>query len=186
MNVPNIITLIRFLLIPVFAYSFFGGTQGRYIAGAIFVLAGISDVLDGYIARKYNLVSRVGEAIDPLADKLMQITVVLCLFIANVINIWLVIAVIIKEALMIIVGSIMMAKINRVIPSKWYGKAAAALFFIVLFISIIFIRQSNYYVDIMFIAALALSLFAFINYCWLYLKNDKLKKAAEESNNKPI
>ena len=76
MNLPNILTTIRLLLIPVFVLVFFSyGTQGLIYGAIIFLIAGFTDVLDGHIARKFNLVTKYGIVLDPLADKLMLLTV---------------------------------------------------------------------------------------------------------------
>ena len=76
MNIPNLLTIIRFILIPLFVYFYFSNEQfSLEIAAIVFILSGITDTLDGYIARRFNQVTRLGTVLDPLADKLMLITV---------------------------------------------------------------------------------------------------------------
>lgn len=76
-HIPNLITAFRLLLVPVFAAVFF--TCDVRIAFAVFLLASASDLLDGYLARRWNVVSEFGKLFDPLADKLMQVGAVICL-----------------------------------------------------------------------------------------------------------
>jgi cardiolipin synthase len=169
MNIPNIISMFRFMLIPFFAFFFLSTMEeGRLIAGVIFALACISDIIDGYIARKYHMITKLGEALDPLADKLMQMTVVLCVWFKNVIGVWIVFAFILKEVLMIVGGTVMMTKFKHVIPSKWYGKAATVLVSLAVFIAIVFKDLPPHFIDIMFGGALGMSLFAFIRYYIIY------------------
>lgn len=171
MNIPNIITIFRLFLIPVFVWFFLRDyVDGRMWAGIIFLVACISDIIDGYIARKYNMVSRIGEALDPLADKLLQMTVVICLFVSHTIGIFLVFLFLIKEALMIIGGTLLMSKISKVIPSKWYGKASTVIFSLVVFIAIVFKHIPKGIVNTMFLSAFAMSFYAFINYYLLFKK----------------
>ena len=84
MNIPNALTLFRFILIGVFPYLYFmeGQVNNKVWAFAVFLLAGVTDVLDGFIARRCNLITKWGKLMDPLADKLMLITVLsVCLLI---------------------------------------------------------------------------------------------------------
>lgn len=137
MNIPNILTIIRLLLIPAFLFVFFSELPNSMLLSfLIFIFAGITDFLDGYIARKYKLVTKWGSIADPFADKLMSITVLLSLTIDEIIPIWVPIVIVAKELLMII-GGIVLYKKGTYVPAKFYGKAATALFYVaVLFLVI--------------------------------------------------
>ena len=80
MNLPNKITMLRVIMIPFFAFFMLTDVVGnsKYIAVAIFIIASLTDTLDGFIARKYNLVSNFGKFMDPLADKLLVSTALIC------------------------------------------------------------------------------------------------------------
>ena len=96
--VPNTLTILRFILIPIILYFIF---TGNYLLGFIFfTLSGITDILDGTIARKFNLISNFGKLMDPLADKLTQISVLAALVIKDIIPIWILIIVMLKELVM--------------------------------------------------------------------------------------
>lgn len=129
MNIPNILTIIRLLLIPAFLLVFFSGLPNSLVVSfIIFLFAGLTDFFDGFIARRYKLVTKWGSIADPFADKLMSITVLLSLTIKRIIPIWVPIVIVAKELLMII-GGIVLFKKGTYVPAKFYGKAATVLFY---------------------------------------------------------
>lgn len=133
-HIPNILTILRFIFIPIILYSIF---TGNYVLGIVFfTISGITDVLDGFIARKFNLVSNFGKLMDPLADKLTQICVLASLVKVNIIPFWILVIVIMKELLMIVGASFLYGK-DVVVYSKWYGKLATVLFYLAIVISLI-------------------------------------------------
>lgn len=133
-HIPNILTILRFIFIPIILYFIF---TGNYILGIVFfTISGITDVLDGFIARKFNLVSNFGKLMDPLADKLTQISVLACLVKVDIIPFWILVIVILKELLMVVGASFLYGK-DVVVYSKWYGKLATVLFYLAIVISLI-------------------------------------------------
>lgn len=98
MNLPNKITFIRVLLVPVFIIMFYMNVPNSQIyAGVIFIIASLTDTLDGYLARKYSLVTKLGKFIDPLADKLLVSAALILLTERNIIPGWVVIIIIARE-----------------------------------------------------------------------------------------
>lgn len=133
-HIPNILTILRFIFIPIILYFIF---TGNYVLGIVFfTISGITDVLDGFIARKFNLVSNFGKLMDPLADKLTQISVLACLVKVDIIPFWILVIVILKELLMVVGASFLYGK-DVVVYSKWYGKLATVLFYLAIVISLI-------------------------------------------------
>ncbi len=133
-NVPNALTIVRFILIPIILYFIF---TGNYLLGFVFfTISGLTDILDGTIARKFNLISNFGKLMDPLADKLTQISVLASLVIKDIIPIWILIIVMAKELIMIIGASFLYGK-DVVVYSKWFGKLATVLFYIAIVFSLI-------------------------------------------------
>jgi len=125
LNLPNMLTLLRFLLIPVYAFVFWDGEVK--LAFAILVAAGATDILDGYIARKRGQVTELGSMLDPLADKLMLITVVLSLLITGMIP-WLAAAVFFLRDVGMIVGSLYFhLKGLKTVPANAWGKITTVL-----------------------------------------------------------
>ncbi|SHJ69155.1 CDP-diacylglycerol--glycerol-3-phosphate 3-phosphatidyltransferase [Paramaledivibacter caminithermalis] len=171
MNLPNILTTIRFLLVPLFIYIFFHEGESNIIyATYIFILAGITDVLDGYIARKYNLITKWGQAMDPLADKLMLITVLICFTIKDFLPIWVIIIVGLKEILMILGGLFLYYKKDKiVIPANKFGKMATVIFYI----AILYMAFGMPYSIILISFAIIFALFALIKYMQYFRKLQK-------------
>lgn len=133
-HVPNILTIIRFLLIPFIIFNIF---TGNYIlAFVFFTISGITDIADGFIARKYNLISNFGKLMDPLADKLTQIATLTSLVLTNIIPIWILIIVLLKEFIMIVGASFLYGK-DVVVYSRWYGKLATVLFYVAIVFSLL-------------------------------------------------
>lgn len=162
MNLPNILTAIRFMLVPLFIGVFFSPLENSMIYSVmIFILAGVTDVLDGYIARKYDLVTEWGQVMDPLADKLMQLTVVVCFTIKGIIPIWVIIIYGLKEITMIIGGIILYTRKDKlVIPADSYGKLATVIFYI----AILAIAFNPSVGKILIGIAAMFTLYAFIRY----------------------
>ncbi len=126
MNLPNKLTMFRMILIPFFVFFMlfplpFLGKGADYIALIIFVVASLTDMLDGKIARKYNLVTNFGKFMDPLADKLLVCSAMICLIAAHRLAAWIVIVIIARE--FIISGFRLIAADNQiVIAASMWGK----------------------------------------------------------------
>ena len=123
MNLPNKITIFRVCMIPVFLVFMLvpGISYGNYIATAVFAIACASDALDGHIARKYNLVTNFGKFMDPLADKLLVCSALICFVELSYMPAWIVIVIIARE--FIISGFRLIASDNGVvIAASYWGK----------------------------------------------------------------
>ena len=123
MNLPNKITLFRVFMIPIFLVFMLipDMPNGRYIAGGIFIIAALSDLLDGYIARKHNLITNFGKFMDPLADKLLVSSALICFVELNLLPAWIVIVIVSRE--FIISGFRLIASDSGiVIAAGWWGK----------------------------------------------------------------
>ena len=132
MNLPNKLTLLRVILIPFFLLFMYIDFPFHYaVALVIFAAASITDALDGKIARKYNMVSNLGKILDPIADKLSQIAIVIILLV----KFWdgplkyILFLFIFKELLMIIGAAILMSKGMRPVAAEVWGKLATVVFY---------------------------------------------------------
>ncbi len=165
MNIPNLISLFRLLLVPVFALVFFSGREdSMLLSAAVFVISGVSDMLDGYIARKYQQVTDIGKILDPAADKLMQTAVILCLCLKGIVPFWAFIIFLLKELLMFAGGAAALKKYDFVVHSNWYGKLATGIFYAVMIV-ILVVHDLNEVLKIALLAvAIASTLFASIMY----------------------
>ena len=128
MNTPNKLTIARMILVPffvLFILTGWGGDANRYICLAIFVTASLTDLLDGKIARKYGLVTNFGKFMDPLADKLLVCSALICLIQLGQLPAWVVIVIISRE--FIISGFRLVAADNGiVIAASYWGKFKTA------------------------------------------------------------
>ena len=134
-NIPNILSVIRILLVFVFVIVLFVWDSPVW-AIIVFLTAGATDVVDGYLARKYNWITNLGKILDPVADKLMQCTVLVCFCIKGLIPVWFVIPYFVKEVVTLLMGWIVIRRRSVVVVSKWYGKTAVCLFYATMVISV--------------------------------------------------
>ena len=172
MNLPNILTIIRFIIVPFMAYFLIN--DNFTIAILLYVLASATDVLDGFIARKFNQITDLGKFLDPLADKLLQFSALVGLWIVNLIPLWIVIIFFIKEISMGL-GAIKLLKKHVIIQSKWFGKLSTIFFFLAIIASMLSSKitiLASYRIPL-FILALMSLLFAFIMYLSSYIQETK-------------
>ena len=168
MNLPNKLTIFRIILIPFFVFfllaPYFEG-YGNYIAVAIFIVASLTDLLDGKIARKYNLVTNFGKFMDPLADKLLVCSAMICLIELNSIPSWVVIIIISRE--FIISGFRLVASDNGVvIAASYWGKFKTTFQMLMVIVLILNIQTPFFYYlgIILIVVATALTIISLIDY----------------------
>ena len=131
-TIPNVLTILRIVLIPVFVILFFKDLKKAALA--VFIIASLTDMLDGYLARKLNQITDFGKLFDPLADKLMVLTAMVCQTVAGPFPPVAVIIVAVKELVMVLGGIFMLSK-NVVVYSNYVGKAAQVFFIASLILS---------------------------------------------------
>lgn len=174
-HVPNILTIVRFILIPFIIKAL---VHDDYLLTFILLtLSGLTDVLDGTIARKFNFITNFGKLVDPLADKLTQISILTTLALKNIIPIWMIIVLFIKEFIMIAGASFLYGK-ELVVSSKWYGKLATVLFYVAIVASLA-VKNFNleFKFDIyLYYLALFFTLFSLYMYFQAFYKQGYLKK----------
>ena len=179
-NIPNILSVIRILLVFVFIYLFFTNDH-PYWALLVFLLAGATDVVDGYLARRNNWVTTLGKILDPFADKLMQCTALICLLIKQYIPLWFVVPFVLKELCTLILGFIVIKRRSVAVVSKWYGKFTVCLFYATIALAIIFkdfLSQNLVLYHVMFIPAVVFAVFTLFAYIkhYAYLKKEAPKQ----------
>ena len=167
MNLPNKLTTLRVIMIPFFVF-FLLWQNGenhtfRMIALALFIIASLTDLLDGKIARKYNLVTNFGKFMDPLADKLLVCSAMICLIDMDRIPAWIVIVIISRE--FIISGFRLVASDNHVvIAASYWGKFKTTFQMIMVILMIANIQALNILTQIVMWIALALTIISLIDY----------------------
>ena len=174
MNLPNKLTVLRVILIPFFVAALMvnGGTDQtmRIVAGVIFITASLTDLLDGKIARKYNLVTNFGKFMDPLADKLLVCSALICFIELGQIPAWMVIIIISRE--FIISGFRLVASDNGVvIAASYWGKFKTTFQMIAVVLLIFNIPALHMVTQICLWIALILTIVSLIDYL---MKNHKV------------
>jgi cardiolipin synthase len=155
--------MLRFLLIPVFVYFFFSSYQYSIeIAVIVFVLSGVTDTLDGYIARRFNQITRLGIVLDPLVDKLMLLTVLISVTISNNIPLWIIGIVAFKEVLMIIGAISLFNENNEVIPANIFGKISTLLSYLAI-LAVLFELPFNRIILYTYVVTTILALITYLN-----------------------
>ena len=185
LNIPNILSFFRMLLIPVFIVFYMMADKTHQIyyfyAASALVLSGLTDLFDGVIARKCNQITELGKVLDPLADKLTQVAVVICVAIkmeSLVLGIALMFFVV-KELLMLIGGFIILRRKTTIQGAKWYGKVATAVFYVVMAAIALFDVSTTTALILVIIAAIFM-LFAFSQYIREYFRIMGETKAVEK------
>lgn len=170
MNIPNMLTIIRIVLVPLYLFVFYTVEKNNILyAGIIYIVAGITDVLDGHIARKYNMTSKLGAALDPLADKMMTFAVLISFTSAKLMPPWVLLILGAKEVLMILGGLVLyLFRENRVMPANKYGKLATVSFYAAI-LAILFKIPSSILINALIVFTVSLNIIAFINYLRIFL-----------------
>lgn len=163
-TLPNLLSFVRLALIPLIVYLF--ETENYWWAFGMLLLSGATDVIDGWIARTFHLVSDFGKAIDPIADKLTQIVVLFCLMR----NYWWVLAVLIfKECFIGIMTLIALHRTHSVYSAGWYGKLCTVVIYLSMFVLILWepvfgVPANPTFVLVDSIVICALVLLSFVKY----------------------
>ena len=183
-TIPNALSVLRLIIVPFFAWSFLTGHT--IIAFILLAISGLSDMLDGMIARKFNQVTELGKMLDPLADKVTQGVVAICLGIKYPIILPVLLIFVVKELLMLICASILLKKKKRPTAAMWYGKVGTAMFYIsvaavVLMNRVFFVPEPTCTIIsyVLLGATAAMMIFAAIQYgriFWKILHSDDAEK----------
>lgn len=133
-HIPNLLSVIRLLLIPVFwiYYAAAQTVEDFHFCGLLLVISGITDIMDGLIARKFNFITDLGKVLDPVADKLTQFTVAIAICLRHP-WVWPLAALLaVKDIAMAVGGFFLYKRYRRIDGSRWYGKLATVIFYVVI------------------------------------------------------
>ena len=170
MNLPNKLSIIRVALIPVIVVLLYQQSDAcRIIAGALFIIASLTDFLDGYIARKYDLVTNFGKFIDPVADKLLVLTTLIMLLHRSQTEAWIIIIILCRE---LSVDGLRLVAVTqgKVIAASPFGKIKTTCQMIMITAAILLNQSafSTWYMIILTAAAVVMTLFSAVDY---FVKN---------------
>ena len=165
MNLPNKLTTLRFILVPFFVYflMYFMQPMGGYIALLIFIVACLTDFLDGRIARKYNLITNFGKLMDPLADKTLVCCALICLTAMGRLAAWITIIVVVRE--FFISGFRQLAADKGIVmAASWWGKFKTTFQMIMICFLIVDIDALKIITNILIVISVALTLISWGDY----------------------
>lgn len=140
LSIPNLMGYFRLLMIPVFIWFYLHADSDRdyYLAAAVMGLSSITDMFDGLVARKFDMITEFGKFLDPFADKMTHGAILLCLWTRYPYMAVLVFLFLIKEGFMAVMGLIKLKKGKKLDGAMWFGKVCTALLFVVMFVLILF------------------------------------------------
>ncbi len=163
LTIPNLLSLFRLLLIPVYIIIYLNATDAShyYLSAGILAVSCITDLIDGKIARHFNMISTVGKILDPLADKATQFALILCLAMRYPVLMHLVILFVIKESFQLIAGGFALKKGMMLDGALFAGKICTTILFVSLILLVMF-PQMRY--DIVTLIAIADALFMLISF----------------------
>lgn len=169
LTVPNLLSLLRLMMIPLIVWLYC--SKQRYYAAVIVVaLSGLTDIADGIIARKFDMVSDFGKILDPIADKLTQVAMIVCLA-TRYRKMWsLVVIFIIKEIVMGLLGFIALKKLDEVNSAKWYGKVNTLLLYTVMGLLIMMPNISFDMANALIVLCGVSMIVSVLLYCRFYMK----------------
>lgn len=175
LSIPNIMGYFRIILIPIFLYTYYNATSAKdyYIVAWIVCISGITDFLDGYVARNFNMITELGKFIDPFADKLTQAALVFCLASRHKLMWYLVGLFILKEGFMAVMGIIMLRRWKKLDGAKWFGKVCTAVLYVVMFILILLPSINDFIANNLIVLCGIFMLMSFILYIQVFYKMHK-------------
>ena len=174
-TIPNFLSMIRLAMIPIIVWLYCR-QQAYPAAVAVIVLSGITDIADGIIARKFHMVSDFGKILDPIADKLTQAALIICLTSKYKLMVPLIIEFIVREFIMLILGYVTIKKKDAVNSSQWFGKLTTVALYAVMVILILFPGIPLWAANTLIVICGTIMLLSFIGYARFYWKFLSQKK----------
>lgn len=173
-TIPNLLSLFRLALIPLYVVIYLNARSNTdyYLAAAILAVSCLTDLIDGQIARRFNMISTIGKVLDPLADKVTQFTMVICLSIKYPILWFLVILIFIKEIFQLIAGLLRLRKGKMLKGAQITGKVCTAVLFISLILLVMLPDISYFAVQVITVIDSIFLLIAFADYAIVYNRRD--------------
>ena len=183
LSIPNLLSLFRLALIPVYMLIYLNATQPShyYLSAAILAVSCLTDLIDGKIARRFNMVTTLGILLDPVADKATQFTLILCLAMRYPVLWYLVATFVVKEGFQLIAGSLILRKGKILDGALLTGKICTTVLFVSLIILIMIPTMAEEHVAIITAIDIAFMIISFIGYVLIYC--GKIQRIQDLPNN---
>lgn len=171
-TIPNILSIIRIMLVPVFISFYLNATsiQDYRIAGMIILFSGITDLIDGMIARKFNQITDIGKLLDPVADKITQAAIIFCLTVRFKYMLFIVVLFLVKEFSMLVWNIILLKKNKKLDGALWYGKVSTAVFYVCMTVMVTFPTISEAVANGLMVVTGFFLLVSFISYTKIFME----------------
>lgn len=173
LTIPNLLSLFRLVLIPVYVLIYLNATQPAhyFLAGTILAVSCLTDMIDGKIARKFNMISTIGKILDPIADKATQFTLIVCLAVKHPVLRWLTILFVIKESFQLVAGCINLRNGKMLKGALISGKICTTVLFVSLILLVLFPQLDEVFVTVVTVIDGVCLLIAFADYVSAYFFN---------------
>lgn len=180
-RIPNILCYIRFLLIPVFVVLYIKSEYPKeYLrAAAVVMISGLTDFLDGFIARRFDMVTELGKLIDPLADKLTQASLIFVLVVKIKWMFLLLILFVIMQLFLLTAGLVMLRKNTKLSGAKWFGKVSTTVFYLVMLVLVSYPTLNTDIANLLMLVCGGFLLLSFLMYIREYVLLYRSIKLAE-------
>lgn len=176
LTIPNLLSLLRLALIPVYSFIYLNATKNSdyYLAAGILAVSCLTDLIDGKIARHFHMISTVGKVLDPLADKLTQFTIILCLTVRYPVLLFLVALFVVKESFQLIAGGFALKKGMMLKGALLAGKICTTVLFISLILLVMLPEIGNTTVIVITIVDSLFMIISFVRYIFAYFGKHKM------------
>lgn len=193
-TIPNVLSLIRIAILPIFIVMYIWSRNidndtMQYAAFGLLVLSGLTDCFDGWIARRFHQESEIGKLLDPVADKLTQVAVMICLATQYKEFVPLLLICVLKESLQGLGGLILLSRNTKVEGSKWYGKVSTVVFYVSVAAIVLWKDMPHTLLFALVALVGVLMLFAFVRYLFLFItirKTISAPQAEQEAPTAPV
>ncbi len=184
-TIPNILSIIRLLMIP-FIVWYYCVEKDLTVAFILFTISAFTDVADGFIARRFNMITDAGKILDPIADKLTQAAVIFCLCLTiNSVGMWVLLGVlVVKEIAMFVMGLVSLKAVDEINGAKWFGKLSTVVIFLVVGINSLFGNLPPAIHTISILIAIGFMTLSLIKYALFYRKLISEYKKNENASKK--
>lgn len=185
LSIPNLLSLFRLILIPVYVVIYLNADSpdAYFLSAAILAVSCMTDMIDGQIARRFNMITTVGKVLDPLADKATQFTLIVCLALKHPVLWYLVVLFFIKECFQLIAGGINLKKGRMLKGALFSGKICTTVLFISLILMVMIPTFSETVINIITIVDAVFLIIAFVDYAFAYFANDSKFQSIQKPAN---
>ena len=175
LTIPNLLSVMRIALIPIIVWLY-SSKWDYYAAIGVILLSGATDIIDGWIARRFNMISDFGKALDPLADKLTQAALLICLL-SRYSLMWMLLVVFgMCEIAKLVMGIIVVKKCDEINSARWYGKLNTVMIYVTMMVLILFPKMNTVVANLLLIACALVMIIAHILYFRFFAKRIRLMK----------